>query len=168
MRKTELDLCRIFGCLAVLMIHAGADIYNELPLESFSFAAVNFLSTAVRGGVPLFFMLTGALFLTRPTLDLRRMLVRHALRLTGLFYLWSLFYAALRALEKQALDPKLVRSIFEIRCAVEEGEFSLDPAFLNSLIPVREKHLPAGQVRLPMDGERLPAGQVRLPMEGEY
>ena len=98
MRKTELDLCRIFGCLAVLMIHAGADIYHELPLESFSFAAVNFLSTAVRGGVPLFFMLTGALFLTRPTLDLRRMLVRHVLRLTGLFYLWSLFYAALRAL----------------------------------------------------------------------
>ena len=41
MRKTELDLCRIFGCLAVLMIHAGADIYHELPLESFSFAAVN-------------------------------------------------------------------------------------------------------------------------------
>lgn len=98
MRKTELDLCRIFGCLAVLMIHAGADIYHELPLESFSFAAVNFLSTAVRGGVPLFFMLTGALFLTRPALDLRRMLVRHALRLTGLFYLWSLFYAALRVL----------------------------------------------------------------------
>ena len=48
MRKTELDLCRIFGCLAVLMIHAGADIYHELPLEGFSFAAVNFLSTAGR------------------------------------------------------------------------------------------------------------------------
>ncbi len=98
MRRTELDLCRIFGCLAVLMIHAGADIYHELPLESFSFAAVNFISTAVRGGVPLFFMLSGALFLPRPTLDLRHLLKRHILRLTALFYLWSLFYAALRAL----------------------------------------------------------------------
>ena len=46
-----------------------------------------------------------------------------------------LTYAALRALEKKALDPKLVRAIFEIRCAVEEGEFSLDPAFLSSLLP---------------------------------
>ena len=96
MRRTELDLCRIFGCLAVLMIHAGADIYHEIPLQSFSFAAVNFISTAVRGGVPLFFMLSGALFLSRPALDIRRLLVHHALRLTGLYYLWSLLYALLR------------------------------------------------------------------------
>ena len=98
MRRTELDLCRIFGCLAVLMIHAGADIYHELPLDSAAFAAVNALSTAVRGGVPLFFMLSGALFLARETLDLSRLFRRHILRLTGLFYLWSLLYASLRAL----------------------------------------------------------------------
>ena len=96
MRRTELDLCRIFGCLAVLMIHTGADIYHEIPLQSLSFAAVNFISTAVRGGVPLFFMLSGALFLSRPRLDIRRLLVHHALRLTGLYYLWSLLYALLR------------------------------------------------------------------------
>ena len=46
-----------------------------------------------------------------------------------------LTYAALRALEKKALDPKLVRAVFEIRCAVEEGEFSMDPSFLSSLAP---------------------------------
>lgn len=96
MRKTELDLCRIFGCLAVLMIHAGADIYHEVPLESVAFLLLNFISTAVRGGVPLFFMLTGALFLTRPALDLRRFLLRHPLRMTGLYYLWSLLYALMR------------------------------------------------------------------------
>ena len=101
MRRTELDLCRIFGCLAVLMIHAGADIYHEVPIESLSFAAVNLISTAVRGGVPLFFMLSGALFLTRPALDLRRFLIRHPLRMTGLYYLWSLLYAALRVLSGQ-------------------------------------------------------------------
>lgn len=98
MRKTELDLCRIFGCLAVLMIHAGADIYHEVPIQSFSFVLLNFISTAVRGGVPLFFMLSGALFLSRAKLDTRRLLIRHALRMTGLFYLWSLFYALLRVL----------------------------------------------------------------------
>ena len=104
MRRTELDLCRIFGCLAVLMIHAGADIYHETPLQSASFAALNFISTAVRGGVPLFFMLSGALFLSRPTLNIRRLLLRHALRLTGLYYLWSLLYALLR-LAGGSLDP---------------------------------------------------------------
>lgn len=96
MRRTELDLCRIFGCLAVLVIHAGAEVYHQLPLESLSFAAVNFISTAVRGGVPLFFMLSGALLLGRETLDLGRFFKRHVLRLTGIFFLWSLFYALMR------------------------------------------------------------------------
>ncbi len=96
MRRTELDLCRIFGCLAVLMIHAGADIYHAVPLEGPAFRVLNIISTAVRGGVPLFFMLSGALLLSRERLDLRRFLLRHPLRLTGLFYLWSLFYALLR------------------------------------------------------------------------
>ncbi len=97
MRRTELDLCRIFGCLMVLMIHAGSDMYGNLPLEGLPFFLVCCLSTAARGGVPLFFMLSGALFLSRETLDARKLLTRHALRLTLLYYLWSLFYAALRA-----------------------------------------------------------------------
>lgn len=96
MRRTELDLCRIFGCLAVLVIHAGAEIYHELPLESASFAAVNFISTAVRGGVPLFFMLSGALLLGREELDIKRFFRRHVLYLAGIFCLWSLVYALLR------------------------------------------------------------------------
>ena len=105
MRRTELDLCRILGCLAVLMIHAGAEIYHAVPLDSPAFVLLNLISTAVRGGVPLFFMLSGALFLSRPKLDVRRLLLRHALRLTGLYYLWSLFYAALRALEGAFASP---------------------------------------------------------------
>ena len=96
MRRAELDLCRILGCLAVLVIHAGAEIYHELPLESASFAAVNLLSTAVRGGVPLFFMLSGALLLGREELVLPYFFRRHVLRLAGLFCLWSLLYALLR------------------------------------------------------------------------
>ena len=96
MRRTELDLCRILGCLAVLVIHAGAEIYHELPLESLSFAAVNLISTAVRGGVPLFFMLSGALLLGREELDPGRFFRRHVLRLAGVFCLWSLLYALLR------------------------------------------------------------------------
>ena len=97
MRRTELDLCRIFGCLLVLMIHAGSDIYGNLPLEELPFFLVCCLSTAARGGVPLFFMLSGALFLSREKLDTRKLLTRHALRLTALYFLWSLIYAVLRA-----------------------------------------------------------------------
>lgn len=93
MRRTELDMCRIVGCLMVLIIHASADIYHALPLGSASFWGMSLISTAVRGTVPVFFMLTGALMLSREKLNTRKILIDHALYLTGIFYLWSLLYA---------------------------------------------------------------------------
>ena len=54
MRRTELDLCRVFACLLILMIHAAADIYHALPLPGAAFFAVTFLSTLSRAGLPLF------------------------------------------------------------------------------------------------------------------
>lgn len=77
----------------VVMIHASSDIYHALPLQTPAFFAVNFLASFSRTGVPLFFMLTGALMLSREKLDTRKLLVSHALYLTGIYYLWSLIYA---------------------------------------------------------------------------
>ena len=93
MRRTELDICRIVACLMVLMIHASADIYHDLPIDSAAFWGMSLISTAVRGAVPVFFMLTGALMLSRETLDTKKLLLRHALYLTGIYYFWSLLYA---------------------------------------------------------------------------
>ena len=93
MRRTELDMCRITACLMVLVIHASADIYHTLPLGTAAFWGMSLISTAVRGAVPVFFMLTGALMLGRETLDTKNILLRHALYLTGIYYLWSLLYA---------------------------------------------------------------------------
>ena len=97
MRRTELDLCRIFACLFILLVHTGADVYHELPLESASFFAVSFLSTMSRSALPLFFMISGALQLEREKMDPLRVLRHSVLRLTGMYYLWSLLYALARA-----------------------------------------------------------------------
>jgi len=98
MRRTELDLCRITGCLMVLIIHASADIYHQLPLESLDFTLINFIASSVRSGVPIFFMLTGALMLGREKLDTKNLLKNHALYLAGIFLLWSLIYLVLKAI----------------------------------------------------------------------
>lgn len=95
MRRTELDLCRIAGCLLVLMAHTGAEIYQQCPIDSLNFTILNFFSSAARTSVPLFFMLSGALMLTRERLNLKKLLLNHALFLTGLYYLWSFAYALL-------------------------------------------------------------------------
>ena len=93
MRRTELDLCRILGCLMVLVIHAGAEVYQRCPIDNPDFALLNFISTAVRSGVPIFFMLSGALILSREQMDVKKLLRNHVLYLVGIFLLWSFAYA---------------------------------------------------------------------------
>lgn len=95
MRRTELDLCRIIGCLMVLVIHAGAEIYQRIHIYTFDFVVINFISTAVRCGVPIFFMLSGLLMLSKEQMDVKKFLKNHALYLTGIFFLWSFAYALL-------------------------------------------------------------------------
>ena len=95
MRRTELDLCRILGCLMVLVIHAGAEVYQRCPIDNPDFALLNFISTAVRSGVPIFFMLSGALILSREQMDVKKLLRNHVLYLVGIFLLWSFAYALL-------------------------------------------------------------------------
>ena len=93
MRRTELDLCRLTACIMVLFIHTSAALYHICPLDASAFVPLSLISTMMRGGVPVFFMLTGALFLNRETLNLRRFLKTHVLRLILLFAFWSLVYA---------------------------------------------------------------------------
>ena len=95
MRRTELDLCRILGCLMVLVIHAGAQIYSECSIFWVGFIWINLISTAVRSGVPLFFMLSGALILTREQMDVKKLLKNHVLYLSGIYLLWAAVYAVL-------------------------------------------------------------------------
>ena len=88
MRRVGLDLARVIACLAVVMIHTVMLFWEFDPAWP-TWRYWNFLSLAVRFGVPLFFMLSGALLLGRERLDWRK-----HLRRTGhfvlLFYLWSL------------------------------------------------------------------------------
>lgn len=95
MRRYELDLCRILGCLMVLVIHAGAQVYRECSVFSYGFIGLNIISTAVRSGVPIFFMLSGALLLAREQMDVKKLLKNHVLYLSGIFLIWSIIYAVL-------------------------------------------------------------------------
>ena len=77
----------------VIIIHAGSALYHSCPLYEPAFVLLCFISTAVRGSVPVFFMLTGLLMLSRERLELGHFFKRHVLRLAGLFLLWSTLYA---------------------------------------------------------------------------
>ena len=95
MRKAGFDLARVAACLAVVMIHTVMLFWDFNP-EVPTWAVYNWLSLAVRFGVPLFFMLSGALLLGRESLDFGRHLRRTG-RFVLLFYLWSLLCYGLDA-----------------------------------------------------------------------
>ena len=95
MRKAGLDICRIVAIAVVVLVHTVMLFWDFDPAVP-TWAFYNYISLVGHFSIPLFFMLSGALFLPRETLDSGHML-RHALRLTGLYYLWSLVYALLRA-----------------------------------------------------------------------
>ena len=75
MRKAGLDICRVFAIAVVVLVHTVMLFWDFDPASPV-WAVWNFLSLAVRFGVPLFFMLSGALLLGRERLDFRRHLRR--------------------------------------------------------------------------------------------
>lgn len=90
-RRYELDRNRIFACLMVVVLHTAASGWHIDPALP-AWRIFNLVNMAVRAGVPLFFMISGALFLPRKELPLRRFLLRNGLRLLVLYGVWSALY----------------------------------------------------------------------------
>ena len=64
-RKYELDMIRIVACLFVVVVHvAGYGIEIKTP-SSIDWLIRNLVVCAVRCAVPLFFMISGILFMER-------------------------------------------------------------------------------------------------------
>ncbi len=92
MRRLELDLCRICACIMVVFLHvAGSDWYvNPTTAE---WGVYNFMSLLVRGAVPVFFMISGTLFLGREEFDRKRFVKKNVLHLIFLYGCWLFVYA---------------------------------------------------------------------------
>ena len=96
MRNTRLDLARVIACLAVIFGHTLMLFWDFDPAVPV-WAVYNFLWIFIRGFLMLFFMVSGALFLSRPRLDFKKHLRRTG-HLLLLFYLWSLICNGIDAL----------------------------------------------------------------------
>ena len=72
-RTWYLDYIRIIGTLAVIMLHVSSYHFSAVKVTSSEWAALNFYDAIVRYAVPLFLMLSGALFLSPDKeLDLKK------------------------------------------------------------------------------------------------
>ena len=88
------DALRVVACLMVVGIHVCGVGWYSLPAESLDWNVANVIDSALRGAVPLFFMLSGA-FLLEKDPEPKKLLLR-TLRLFLLWLVFALLYAVRR------------------------------------------------------------------------
>ena len=88
-----IDILRIFSCILIIGVHVSAMNWEDTPVTSSQWQFMNFYDCLSLLGVPLFFMISGALFLNEHhNISLCDLFFRKILRLFICYHVWLLFY----------------------------------------------------------------------------
>lgn len=105
-RLAYLDRLRIAAAMAVVMIHVSAMRWPDTPPATADWQAMNVFAALSRWCVPVFFMVSGALFLAPGRTDTPARVWRRPIpRLLVMYVFWSAVYAALSAIFQRNFDP---------------------------------------------------------------
>lgn len=95
-RMIHYDLLRILAAFSVVMLHVSAQGWYNIPVTDFRWLTANSYDALFRFGVPVFVMISGALFLPGPSkTDMKKLYAHNILRLLVLFIIWSCLYGLL-------------------------------------------------------------------------
>lgn len=86
------DYLKIFASFAVVMIHISANQVGNVDVLSNDWNVIKFYDGLQRWAVPVFVMISGALFLGRK-ISLRRLYSKSILKMFIVYGVWSLLYA---------------------------------------------------------------------------
>ena len=100
-RTLYFDYMRVCATFAVIMIHVTAQYFHDLEPSSFAWKTINAYQCLSRWGVPVFVMMSGALFLTRE-IPLQKIYSKYVHRLFTCFIFWSIVYALEAAIFHQS------------------------------------------------------------------
>ena len=103
-RTPYYDYLRVLATFAVIILHVAAQNFKKVELGSFEWDVFNFTDSAVRWGVPVFVMISGALFLdNNKPLTLKKLYGKNILRIVTAFIFWSAVYATYNVLNGKSL-----------------------------------------------------------------
>lgn len=95
-RNLQYDLLRILAAFSVVMLHSAAQHWYTLPPDGMDWKIVNAYDAVSRFGVPIFVMISGAIFLDPAReLDVKRLYRHNILRLLIIYLLWGALYGLL-------------------------------------------------------------------------
>lgn len=88
-----LDILRILASFAVIAIHVSAPNWNKFAVNTFEWCAFNIFNGISRWAVPVFCMISGALFLdTDRPVKIKNLYKKNILKLVTSFCFWSVVY----------------------------------------------------------------------------
>ena len=93
-RVLAFDYLRILACFGVILLHASAKFLYILPVTSGKWLIANAVNIATRISVPLFVMISGALFLDpSKKLSTKELWLKHIIRMAIIYLIWMTAYA---------------------------------------------------------------------------
>lgn len=91
-RTWYFDLLRIFATFMVIVLHVSAQNFSSVPVSSFEWNVFNVFDSVTRWTVPVFVMISGALFLDGEY-TIEKIYKKYILRIVTAFIFWSATYA---------------------------------------------------------------------------
>ena len=92
-RKVYLDVLRAIAIFSVVVIHVAANNWYSTEVTSLEWQAFNVYDSLVRWSVPMFVMISGALFLDpNRAVPIRKLYRKNVVRIVVAFIVWSLAY----------------------------------------------------------------------------
>lgn len=90
-RTPYFDYLRVFASFAIMILHISAYNWYRLDVNSFEWQVLNFFDSIVRWGVPVFVMISGALFLDRE-IPVKKIYSKYIFRMVTAFVAWAIVY----------------------------------------------------------------------------
>lgn len=92
-RLLQYDFLRIIACFSVIMLHSSSQFWYELPVTDKNWLVANSYDAMFRFGVPVFVMISGALFLAPgKEFHIKKLYTHNIFRLLTAYCIWSCAY----------------------------------------------------------------------------
>lgn len=131
-RRWSLDIIRIMACFFVVVIHVFA---YSVPIDNpktVEWCLENLVLSIVKSAVPLFFMISGVLFL-RKQVSLKKLYTKYIFRIVVVMFAWAVFYAVFDSI-KYAEEVKVTVRYFILRILSGHYHLWFLPAILGVYI----------------------------------
>lgn len=121
-----LDVLRFIACLAVILIHCSAIIVGGTTISATKgdFYFAHTIDLLVRFAVPVFIMISGALFLSEDYDFKKEKLKKHIIKLVKVYIVWSIFYSVSFHIIKPLLQGHEISAIEALK-AIALGEYHM-------------------------------------------